>query len=86
MGCHCLLTVPKLVLWKEHIGVSVRFYSATRWWSQWEVLNQLITHFGDVELFLSFHNDIAPATMTTLVSVLYIKKDKLRNGGAGSCY
>ena len=36
-----------------------------------------MTHFGDVELFLSSHNDIAPATMTKLVSVLSTKKDKL---------
>ena len=36
-----------------------------------------MTHFGDVELFLSSHNDIAPATMTKLVSVLSNKKDKL---------
>ena len=36
-----------------------------------------MTHFGDVELFLSSHNDIAPATMTRLVSVLSTKKDKL---------
>ena len=36
-----------------------------------------MTHFGDVELFLSSHNGIVPATMTKLVSVLSTKKDKL---------
>ena len=36
-----------------------------------------MTHFGDVELFLSSHNDITPATVTKLVSVLSTKKDKL---------
>lgn len=65
------------LLWKEQVGVSVRSYSATRWWSQWEVLDQLMTHFGDVELFLSSHSDIAPATMTKLISVITTKKDML---------
>ena len=36
-----------------------------------------MTHFGDVELFLSSHNDIAPATMTKLTSVITTKKDML---------
>ena len=28
------------LLWKEQVGVSVRSYCATRWWSVWEVLDQ----------------------------------------------
>ena len=41
-----------------------------------------MTHFGDVELFRSSHNNIAPATMTNLklLSVLTNKKDMLMMG------
>ena len=28
------------LLWKEQVGVSVRPYCATRWWSVWKVLDQ----------------------------------------------
>ena len=47
-----------------------------RWWSQWEMLDQILTHFGDVELFLSSHDDIAPFTMSKLSSIL-TNKDML---------
>ena len=34
-------------------------------------------HFGDVELFHSSHDDIAPATMSKLVNVLTNKKEDM---------
>ena len=37
----------------------------------------MMTHFGDVELFLSSHSDVAPATMRKLVALLADKKDVL---------
>lgn len=46
--------------WKERTGVAMRSYSATRWWSKWEVINQVLTHFGDIEPFLQENQDIAP--------------------------
>ena len=63
------------LLWKEQVGFAVRSYSATRLWSQW---HQLMTSFGDVESFLTSHNDMAPATTTKLLSVLANKKDTLK--------
>ena len=60
------------------MGFAVRSYSATRWWSQWEVMHQLMTSFGDVESFLTSHNDMAPATTTKLLSILANKKDTLK--------
>ena len=40
------------LLWKEQTGKVMISYSATRWWSRWEVLYQLLLQFSDVELFL----------------------------------
>ena len=40
------------LLWKEQTGKAMISYSATRWWSRWEVLHQLLLQFSDVELFL----------------------------------
>ena len=31
-----------------------------RWWSKWEVMNQVLTQFGDIEPFLEENQDIAP--------------------------
>ena len=44
-------------------------YSNTRW-SRWEVQQQVLQQFGDVELFLTRHEDIGSATRTKLVDVL----------------
>ena len=33
---------------KQETGTSIRTYSATRWWSKWEVMQQLMVQFGDV--------------------------------------
>ena len=52
---------PKVkLLWKEQTRRSVTFYSATRWWSRWEVYHQLLLQFGDIELFLQRHDDLGP--------------------------
>ena len=40
------------LLWKEQTGKVMISYSATRWWSRWEVLHQLLLQFSDVVLFL----------------------------------
>ena len=41
------------LMWKEQTSKSMASYSATRWWSQYEVMDQLLVQFGDVEPFLS---------------------------------
>ena len=61
---------PKaMLLWKERTGLSYQGYSATRWWSKYEVMKQLIDLFGDVEPFLKEAN-VSPATIEKLLSVL----------------
>ena len=58
---------PKARLyWKEETGVSMRTYSATRWWSKWEVMQQLMVQFGGVEPFLIKYPDMSPATNAKL--------------------
>ena len=42
-------------------------YSATRWWSRWEVFHQLLVQCGDVELFLQ-RNDLATASRQKLLT------------------
>ena len=63
---------PKVkALWKEQTGRAMSSYSNTRWWSRWEVQQQVLQQFGDVELFLARHEDIGPATRTKLLDVLH---------------
>ena len=38
--------------WKERTEVAIKSYSVTSWWSKWEVMNQVLTLFGDIEPFL----------------------------------
>ena len=40
------------VVWKERTGTTIKYCNNTRWWSEWEVKNQLLTAFGDVPDFL----------------------------------
>ena len=46
--------------WRELTGTAIKSHSATRWWSKWEAMKQLLTHFGDVQPFLDQNQDIAP--------------------------
>ena len=43
-------------------------HSATWWWSKFEVIKQVFELFGDVEMFLRCHNDIAPSTRAKLLT------------------
>ena len=68
---------PKsMLLWKERTGQLYRGYSATRWWSKFEVMNQLMDLFGDVQLFLEEHTSISPATRGKLLAILQNPQDK----------
>ena len=56
-------------LWRQQTGRSMQSYSPTRWWSRWEVMEQLLVQFGDVDIFLH-HEDIgSPATLSKLIGV-----------------
>ena len=39
------------IQWKEQTGRAMSLYSATRWWSRWEVLRQVFLQFGDIHPF-----------------------------------
>ena len=56
--------------WREQTGKSMASFSATRWWSRWEVCNQVLYQFGDVLPFLQQHPDFSPATTRKLTELL----------------
>ena len=58
------------LLWRGKTGPSVQDYSATRWWSKWEVTKQLMEMFVDVTPFLDTNANLAPATQAKLLSIL----------------
>ena len=57
-------------LWKETTGRAMATYSKTRWWSQWEVMHQVLQQFGDVEPFLHNNEDVGPSTRGKLLEIL----------------
>ena len=57
-------------LWNGRTDRAMASYSTTRWWSRWEVMNQVLQLFGDIEPFLKDHDDISPATRTMLMQIL----------------
>ena len=70
------------MIWKEQTDRSMASYSATRWWSKWEVLEQLLVQFGDVEEFSKNENLGSPqirskvlATFTDIQKELTLKSN-----------
>ena len=60
---------PKVkILWKEKTGKAMGSYSATRWWSKWEVMLQVCQFFEDVEIFIIENSDVSPATRVKLLT------------------
>ena len=57
--------------WKTRTGTAMKIYSATRWWSKWEVMKQVLEYFGDVEPFLrqNENDHLAPATTGQLLDI-----------------
>ena len=58
------------LLWKEITGISMKSHSETRWWSKWEILNQVADFFGDVEPFLRENENICPANRQHLLDII----------------
>ena len=52
--------------WQSRVGRSVKSLSKTRWWSRWEVINQLLELFGDIEPFLVESDDLGPRMLSIL--------------------
>ena len=57
-------------LWKQQIGSSMASYSATRWWSKWEIFKQLLLQFGDIKPFLNRNTDLGPSSRPRLLAIL----------------
>lgn len=64
------------LMWKERTGRAFEGYSATRWWSKYEVMRQLMELFADVQPFLEAHTEISPATRGKLLSMLQDDEEK----------
>ena len=45
--------------WKERTGKAMASYSTTRWWSNWEVMSQVMTFFGDILPFLKENPELS---------------------------
>ena len=63
-------SVKAKIRWKELTGLPVCSYSETRWWSKWEVIDQRLKVFGDVEQFLTNNTDLAPTTRNKLLGFM----------------
>ena len=57
------------LLWKTRTGTAMRLHSKTRWWSKWQVLNQVMEFFGDVEPFLREHDNLSPVCRASLLEI-----------------
>jgi len=57
------------MIWKELTERSMGSYSATRWWSRWELMEQLLVQFGDVEGFLNNENLGSPHIRSKLLAI-----------------
>ena len=62
---------PRLrLLWRTQTGRCVPSYSTTRWWSHFEVIDQILTAFGDVQTFIMSNDDLPPASSGKLREIL----------------
>ena len=51
-------------IWKQQTGRTISGFRATRWWSKWEVINQIVELFGDIEPFLRSPEEFSGITRT----------------------
>ena len=58
------------LLWKGRTGKNPKTYSATRWWSKWEVMgDDLFLSYPDIQPFLFENEDLATATREKLLTI-----------------
>lgn len=58
-----------MLLWKERTGQPYKGYSATKWWSKYEVIKQLMDLFCDVRPFLK-NATVSPSTRERILSAI----------------
>lgn len=63
------LSLVVWLLWKIRIGIVMRFYFKIRWWSKWEVFNQVMEFFGDVEFFLRENDNLFFVCRVSLLEI-----------------
>ena len=63
--------------WKERTGRGMAIYSQTRWWSRWEIMQQVLEQFGDVEPFLQENLDLNAATRAKILEILHYPQQLL---------
>ena len=51
-------------------------YSATRWWSEWEVVKQVMVYFGDIKPFLEENEDNGTSLRPKLLSFFHTPQTK----------
>ena len=64
------------LLWNQQTGRTMQGYSATCWWSKWEVLNQVFELFGDVKPFINHQEEFSNNTRAKLAEY-FIDNQKL---------
>ena len=64
------------LMWREQTGRSMATFSPTRWWSRWEVMDQLLTQFGDVLPFLQNEEIGSPAIGAKLLAIVADAQEK----------
>ena len=57
-------------LWKTETGKAMASFSKTRWWSKWEIMQQVMVQFGDIHPFLMKHREIGHSLRGKLLDIL----------------
>ena len=68
-GSACSPTANAHLLWRTKTSMSIKTFSSTRWWSRWEVYDQLLNLFGEIHPFLHDNRDHAPSTRSKLLNL-----------------
>jgi len=54
------------LIWSQQTGINIQGYSATHWWSKWEVIIQILELFDDVEFFIKHDEQFSNSTRAKL--------------------
>ena len=65
--------------WKQIIGEAVASFSKVRWWSRWEIMQEIATNFGEIPAFLDglIGDDIGDATTTKMHAIITNQRAEL---------
>jgi hypothetical protein len=65
--------------WEAILGKGCSKYSKVRWWSRWEIMQEIATNFGALPNFLADldNNNIGDATTKKMIEILTNQKDAL---------